>query len=348
MTIALALAKSIWPGYASPSARDDLAHVLHAGRADLRDRRLAAAFTAASSICFGKNSLITAISARSCSARFGRVRPAGRCASDSWRDFIILVRSAISSAAADELAGAARFDLAVLQRGHDQTQRADADLIARLHRLFHLAGDYLAHSSTFRCSALVGTSGPKLDVPPPRRLSTGRVHLQRFRTRMTLQHGDSDIEGWASPQATGLLVFANGALLEGFGFGAAGAAVGEVCFNTAMTGYQEILTDPSYAGQIITFTFPHIGNVGVNDEDIETVNLAASARRARRHPARRHHRSLELPGDAASRRLAEGARHHRAVRRSTRARSTTCIRERGMPNAVIAHQPGRPSSIGAR
>jgi carbamoyl-phosphate synthase small subunit len=54
-------------------------------------------------------------------------------------------------------------------------------------------------------------------------------------------------------------------------------AVGEVCFNTAMTGYQEILTDPSYAGQIITFTFPHIGNVGTNDEDIETVNMAALA-----------------------------------------------------------------------
>ena len=51
---------------------------------------------------------------------------------------------------------------------------------------------------------------------------------------------------------------------------------GEVCFNTAMTGYQEILTDPSYAGQIITFTFPHIGNVGTNDEDIETVNMAAT------------------------------------------------------------------------
>ena len=63
---------------------------------------------------------------------------------------------------------------------------------------------------------------------------------------------------------------------EGFGFGATGHAVGEVCFNTAMTGYQEILTDPSYAGQIITFTFPHIGNVGTNEDDIETVNMAAT------------------------------------------------------------------------
>jgi carbamoyl-phosphate synthase small subunit len=63
--------------------------------------------------------------------------------------------------------------------------------------------------------------------------------------------GDGD--GWASPAATGLLVMADGLILEGFGFGAPGAAVGEVCFNTAMTGYQEILTDPSYAGQIVTF-----------------------------------------------------------------------------------------------
>src|SRR3954453_21734308 len=82
---------------------------------------------------------------------------------------------------------------------------------------------------------------------------------------------------WVEPEATALLVLADGTVLEGFGVGASGQASGEVCFNTAMTGYQEILTDPSYAGQIITFTFPHIGNVGVNDEDIETVNLAAAS-----------------------------------------------------------------------
>src|SRR4051794_29897973 len=81
---------------------------------------------------------------------------------------------------------------------------------------------------------------------------------------------------WAEPKATALLVLADGTVLEGAGFGATGHAVGEVCFNTAMTGYQEILTDPSYAGQIITFTFPHIGNVGTNDDDIETVNMAAT------------------------------------------------------------------------
>src|SRR3990172_8661609 len=92
---------------------------------------------------------------------------------------------------------------------------------------------------------------------------------------------DDDIKpaagGWEEPAATGLLVLADGTVIEGRGIGAAGHAVGEGCFNTAMTGYEEILTDPSYAGQIVTFTFPHIGNVGVNDEDIETVNMAAAS-----------------------------------------------------------------------
>ncbi len=73
-------------------------------------------------------------------------------------------------------------------------------------------------------------------------------------------------------RATGILVLADGTVIRGHGFGAEGVAVGEVCFNTAMTGYQEIMTDPSYAGQIVTFTFPHIGNVGTNPEDVEAVN----------------------------------------------------------------------------
>ena len=82
--------------------------------------------------------------------------------------------------------------------------------------------------------------------------------------------------GWTEPRATAVLVLQDGTVLEGFGIGALGEATGEVCFNTAMTGYQEILTDPSYAGQIITFTFPHIGNVGTNEEDIESVNARAT------------------------------------------------------------------------
>src|SRR3954467_10450680 len=84
-----------------------------------------------------------------------------------------------------------------------------------------------------------------------------------------------DDSGWTERKPTALLVLADGTVLEGHGFGATGHAVGEVCFNTAMTGYEEILTDPSYAGQIITFTFPHIGNVGTNEEDIETVTMSA-------------------------------------------------------------------------
>ncbi len=87
---------------------------------------------------------------------------------------------------------------------------------------------------------------------------------------------DAPQTGWRPRVATGVLVLANGEVIEGIGLGAVGSAVGEVCFNTAMTGYEEILTDPSYAAQIITFTFPHIGVVGVNDEDIEVVNAAAS------------------------------------------------------------------------
>ena len=74
--------------------------------------------------------------------------------------------------------------------------------------------------------------------------------------------------------AKAVLVLADGTAFEGHAFGAATTAVGEVCFNTAMTGYQEILADPSYAGQIIAFTFPHIGIVGANDEDIEAINPA--------------------------------------------------------------------------
>ena len=77
------------------------------------------------------------------------------------------------------------------------------------------------------------------------------------------------------PGATAALVLSDGTVFWGQGLGAAGRAVGEVCFNTSITGYQEIITDPSYAGQIITFTFPHIGNVGANPEDIEALTPAA-------------------------------------------------------------------------
>lgn len=89
---------------------------------------------------------------------------------------------------------------------------------------------------------------------------------------MTLDPSSSSPGGWVCEKPTALLMLQNGLILEGIGFGAVGHTVGELCFNTAMTGYQEILTDPSYAGQIVTFTFPHIGNVGVNDADEETAS----------------------------------------------------------------------------
>jgi carbamoyl-phosphate synthase small subunit len=82
----------------------------------------------------------------------------------------------------------------------------------------------------------------------------------------------ADVRSLHAPQppgATGLVVFADGRTVWGQGFGAEGEAVGELCFNTAMTGYQEVMTDPSYAKQVVAFTFPHIGNVGANDEDVE-------------------------------------------------------------------------------
>ncbi|MBV9631307.1 MAG: glutamine-hydrolyzing carbamoyl-phosphate synthase small subunit [Xanthobacteraceae bacterium] len=141
---------------------------------------------------------------------------------------------------------------------------------------------------------------------------------------------------WVQSRPTALLVLADGTVLEGVGFGATGHAVGEVCFNTAMTGYQEILTDPSYAGQIITFTFPHIGNVGANDEDIETVNLAATpgARgvilgTAITQPSN-YRAALHLDAWLKRRGIVGLAGI------DTRA-LTSLIRSKGMPNAVIAH-----------
>ncbi len=75
---------------------------------------------------------------------------------------------------------------------------------------------------------------------------------------------------------TACLALADGTIFYGYGFGATGQTVAELCFNTAMTGYQEIMTDPSYAGQIVTFTFPHIGNTGTNPDDDETADPVAA------------------------------------------------------------------------
>ncbi|QBR70892.1 carbamoyl phosphate synthase small subunit [Beijerinckiaceae bacterium] len=141
---------------------------------------------------------------------------------------------------------------------------------------------------------------------------------------------------WREIRPTALLVLANGMVLEGVGLGATGAAVGEVCFNTAMTGYQEILTDPSYTGQIITFTFPHIGNVGANDEDIETSNLAANSgvRGVIVHAPITGPSNYRAKGDFNSWLKNRGIIGMCGL--DTRA-LTGFIRDNGMPNAVIAH-----------
>ena len=144
--------------------------------------------------------------------------------------------------------------------------------------------------------------------------------------------------GWTIAKPTALLVLADGTVIEGMGLGATGVREAEVCFNTALTGYQEILTDPSYAGQIVTFTFPHIGNIGTNNEDIEDL-----------HPARKSGAvGAVFKSDITNPSSYRSTEHLDAwlKRRGVVAMSgidtralTVLIREKGMPNAVIAHDP---------
>ncbi len=143
---------------------------------------------------------------------------------------------------------------------------------------------------------------------------------------------------WIEAARTALLVLDDGTVIAGQGIGAAGTAPGEVCFNTAMTGYQEVLTDPSYAGQIVTFTFPHIGNIGTNVEDTETSNLAARSgvrgvvlRASITEPS--NYRAAEHLDTWLKARGIVGI-----TGIDTRA-LTARIREKGMPNGVIAHEP---------
>jgi len=135
-----------------------------------------------------------------------------------------------------------------------------------------------------------------------------------------------------------VLAMKDGTVLHGIGFGAAKEQVGELVFNTSMTGYQEALTDPSYAGQIITFTFPHIGNVGTNSEDSETSNLAM--RSGVRGMVLRA--DITGPSNWRSRESLDEWLKARGIIAlagiDTRA-LTVRIRELGMPNAVIAHDP---------
>jgi carbamoyl-phosphate synthase small subunit len=133
---------------------------------------------------------------------------------------------------------------------------------------------------------------------------------------------------------TACLALADGTIFYGMGFGAAGETVAELCFNTAMTGYQEIMTDPSYAGQIITFTFPHIGNTGVNTDDDETADPVAAGMVVKWDPtdASNWRATGELKSWLASRnRIGMGGVD---TRRLTRA-----IRQQGAPHVALAHNP---------
>jgi carbamoyl-phosphate synthase small subunit len=117
---------------------------------------------------------------------------------------------------------------------------------------------------------------PRKARPAPQMPASGAAMAPRAETKGTARaHGATSLKTPRPDGATAALVLSDGTVFWGQGIGAAGTRVGEVCFNTSITGYQEILTDPSYAGQIITFTFPHIGNVGTNTEDVETVTPAA-------------------------------------------------------------------------
>ena len=133
---------------------------------------------------------------------------------------------------------------------------------------------------------------------------------------------------------TACLALADGTLFYGAGFGATGQVEAELCFNTAMTGYQEIMTDPSYAGQVVTFTFPHIGNTGVNPEDDETGDPVASGMVVK-----------WMPTDPSNWRATEGlstwlaSRGRIAIGGIDTRRLTRAIRQAGAPHVALAHDP---------
>jgi carbamoyl-phosphate synthase small subunit len=142
--------------------------------------------------------------------------------------------------------------------------------------------------------------------------------------------------------ATGVLVLADGTVIWGRGFGAVGNAVGEVCFNTSMTGYQEIMTDPSYAGQIVTFTFPHVGNVGTNADDVESAVEGAVGCVVREDVTQSS--SFRAEREFSDWLAAQGKIGLSGI--DTRA-LTRRIRVSGAPNAVIAHDPAGKFDIPA-
>jgi carbamoyl-phosphate synthase small subunit len=144
------------------------------------------------------------------------------------------------------------------------------------------------------------------------------------------------------PRPTACLALADGSVFYGMGFGATGETVAELVFNTAMTGYQEIMTDPSYAGQVVTFTFPHIGNVGVTPEDDEATEPAAAGMVVKWDPTEPS--NWRATGDLADWLARKGRIGVGGV--DTR-RLTRAIRQQGAPNVAIAHDPAGNFDIGA-
>ena len=133
-----------------------------------------------------------------------------------------------------------------------------------------------------------------------------------------------------------MIVFADGRTIWGRGFGAEGSAVGELCFNTAMTGYQEVMTDPSYARQVVAFTFPHIGNVGANDEDVE----AGEAHALGCYRARGGDRAEQFPRDAGFPELDEGDGADRRVGGGYKGVDATGAARRAADGGVCASAAG--------
>ncbi len=133
---------------------------------------------------------------------------------------------------------------------------------------------------------------------------------------------------------TACLALADGTLFYGRGFGATGETVAELCFNTAMTGYQEIMTDPSYAGQIVTFTFPHMGNTGTNPQDDETAEPVAEGMVVKWHPTEPSNWRAAQDLDAWL-----AARGRIGIGGIDTRRLTRAIRQQGAPHATLAHNP---------
>src|SRR5499427_3998406 len=262
-------------GIALLESGHDLAHVLDAGRAgrldDLRNGRLRLRFRH----LLGK---ISRDDLDLAALAIGKLRPASLVV--KLDRFLALLDQLLQQAekllvGERLLALALRLEVGVLERGVDQAQRRYPALVAGFHGVFQGGVDLIAqhgYGLSQSCARLVKSRtgldrrrGPRLRPSMTEKQPAG-ASPKEDHAHATHPEAVRAQASWVEPNASALLVLADGTLFEGFGFGATGHAVGEVCFNTAMTGYEEILTDPSYAGQIITFTFPHIGNVGTNDE----------------------------------------------------------------------------------